>query len=144
MAETALVGSELDEGERLVQALLDAGHPLVAAYWSYVADADEFRLFITDPTVDSNGPIAAYASLLSLMSSRKIAIPPHRISVISPREPFVAALLSAMRVEGIGRVRVRGSMFNGVHVEDALIYHLARSDRKDATRSFRAKKMKRQ
>lgn len=122
MVEAALVEVDFDEGEALVRALDKSSLRVTAAFWSYFPEAESYRLILSSPQADSKGPLLAYAEIQALIAKLRLTLTLDRVSVVSPADPVVRALTSAIRVAPFGRVRVKSSNFNGVHFEDALIY----------------------
>jgi len=144
MVKTTLVEQDIDEGRRLLEALkspsvltvgrrriadLPASHFRVkAAYWLYLPESKEWRLFIATPLVDERGPQAAYLDLRAALvatSPSLLNISLENISVVTPKDPFVKALLSVMKSSPVSTdLRLTRSSLDGKYVEDAYIYRL--------------------
>src|SRR2546423_14588559 len=119
MAEETLVKEVLTEqmiaaGADLTRQLDRANWPVVASLWVYKPEMNEWRLLIASPSVDSEGPLAAYQGVSAALRSGERGLSLENISVVSPEDPRVLALAAAYRtgLEIEGR-RVFRSAING-------------------------------
>jgi hypothetical protein len=92
MDQTALVEHDIDRGRMLVQALDEAGFPIVAALWNFFPEAGVWRLVLASPKVSELGPLAAYAAIQEVLRQSAIGIPLHRTSAVGPDDPLVTEL----------------------------------------------------
>ncbi len=116
-------------GEELIMRLDKFNFPVVAALWYYFPELNQWRLLIASPVVDKDGPKKAYKAIqiaLNKKPNRIRSISLQEISVVSPNEPDMSSMRSAMRTQkgGFPKVRLQGIMLNNVIVEDAFIYRL--------------------
>ena len=115
------------DGQKFVDALDLASFEFNAAFWLYESDIDDWRLYVATPTVDSDGSREAYSRIHRILSelAQPIDISLSHVRVVSPSDPIVRALKSAYKVEtGDATVHVRKSIFEGVVIEDALVYRI--------------------
>lgn len=127
MDKTALVENDIRDGERLVDALDNAGFQVEAALWFYLTDSDEWRLLIASPFVERNGPKDSYSFIQSVMAelSEPLAISLKDVSVVSPNRPPISLIRTAVHTgPGISGVRFTRNVINNTLVEDAYIYRM--------------------
>jgi hypothetical protein len=126
MDRTLLVGFDVKEGERLIEALDAANFPISAALWLYVSESDQWRLVIASPTYDKLGPLAAIKQvqtvLLSLEQSELVL---SNIQVIGDKGQLVKALRSEARsgVDFSGK-RLSQTMLDRVFIPEAYVYRV--------------------
>ena len=138
MAKTILVMFPLEEGKRLIDALEQEGIPLKAALWLYFDEADEWRLVLASPLIDTKGPRHVYERIQAVLDANKenMSISLSDISLLSPDDPIIKPLTEALneKVANEG-MRVKKSVITGkgddgrhhrqassVYLEDAYIY----------------------
>ena len=130
MVASALVDRKIERGRRLIKKLDDSRFPVTAAFWYYFPEAEQWRLVVASPTVDSQGRRAAYAEIHKIQR-RGVRLPPlsvSEITAVSPRDPLVKLLSSAIRTRpGIAGIAFSGNVINGVYIEDAYIYRLSQA-----------------
>jgi hypothetical protein len=126
MVTAALVDSLIKDGERLVQALDQASIDVQAALWFYDSDSEDWRLIIASHSLQSQGPLEAYAAVQAVLDTI-----PHRtfalssVRVMSPEDPLIKALRSAIRTgPGIAGIRLSRNVIDHVFIEDAYIYRV--------------------
>jgi hypothetical protein len=124
MAESKLVGPDIEAGRQLLHALDQAGFNVVSAFWLLQDEEDEWRLIIASPEVDVRGPRAAYERIQTALS--QISEPRLRLDQVSATrttDPIVLLISSAI-VTGpqVSGVRFTRNTINGVYIRDAYIY----------------------
>jgi hypothetical protein len=125
----ALVDRDIDEGRRLIQALDQAGFPLVAALWRFLALEGVWRRLIASPKVREAGPRAAYAAIQDVLRQSPIGLPLHRISAVGPDEPMVTELRIFAGTDPapfIGSTYLQKAVIGDTYVEGAYIYRAQR------------------
>src|SRR5213079_3376918 len=100
MAEETLVKEVLTDrliaaGADLTRQLVRSDWPVVGTLWLYEPEINEWRLLIVSPSVDSEGPLAAYRLVSAALQSGQSRLSLDNISVVSPEDPRVRALASA-------------------------------------------------
>ena len=130
MAEEILVKENLTEqmieaGAALTRELDHSNWPVLASLWLYEAETNEWRLLIASPTVDSEGPLAAYRCVSGALRTVRPQLSLESISVVSPEDARVRALAAAYQTgfEIQGRRVSRGAV-NGHYFDDAFVYRL--------------------
>ena len=124
MGTTVLVDNQVEDGNKLIQALDRSQFSLVGALWFY-SSSDEWRLLLVSPLVDTIGPKQCYGVIQSVLKDLKLSFGLERISVLSPNDNLIRLLKTAVKTSnGTSRIRFSRNSINGVFIEDALIYRL--------------------
>lgn len=113
----------IDEGAKLI-ARLDASGPRVhAALWLYVEDTQAWQLIFAVKSIATMGPRVFYKSVQRAMTRnpKLELLTLEHVKIVAPMSPLIGAL-RAFRVEGLSRIRITNSSFNGFRFADALIY----------------------
>ena len=128
MGKAALVGMDIEGGERLLNALEGIGLDIHAALWIYLPEPEEWRLMIASPMVDQEGPRKVY---LLILSKLKEVVPPPEISSISIsavglEHHLIQALRGAARKypDSMNKKRFTGGVINGAYIDAAYIYYV--------------------
>jgi hypothetical protein len=127
MDKPTLVEADLNAGKKLLALLDKARLNVKAAFWLYVPEADEWRLFFALPVVARKGPKEAYEKVqayLEQLGTRELSL--KNVSLVSPKDNMVRLLESAMKTgPGISGIRFTGNVIDNVLIEDAYIYRVA-------------------
>ncbi len=129
MASATLVDRKIELGRQLLLSLDRRNFQVPAAFWFYVSEANDWRLIIASPDVDSQGPRATYAKIQAAADSDLLAgeLSLREISVVSPKDPLVKLLGMAVSTgHGISGIRFTQNTINNTFIEDAYIYRLSR------------------
>ena len=92
MLAKILVENDIEFGARLVEKLESHRFPLTAAFWLYLDDIDEWRLFIVSPLVSERGPRLAHTQVtqslydLAYDAKKPMHAPMERIFLVSPND----------------------------------------------------------
>ena len=130
MDKTALVGIDIEGGEKLVSNLEQAGLDIRAALWLYSSEPDKWELVIASPLVDQKGPKKTYIFIQSELANMKspddpVGIDLEDISVLSPGHRLIEALLKMKKLYPTGTIKwLNREVINGVYIEDAYIHRL--------------------
>jgi hypothetical protein len=128
MDKATLVDRDIEAGRHLIQALDQAGFPVVAAFWNVFSEENTWRLVIASPKVGELGPKEAYAVIQDVLFKSQIDLPLYRISAMNPDEPLVAAIRLFMTTPAapfIGGVQVQDTSIGDMFIEGAYIYRAA-------------------
>lgn len=120
MAEASLVSEDIDRGRQFLALLDRIGVPVKGAFWFYYPESDRWRLTIVTPEAE-RGSRDLYVKAIDA----KAEIDLSRVEFVSPGAPVFKALSGMLRIEGDSTVRLSRNTFNGVYVDDALVYRLA-------------------
>ena len=128
MARNALVTPEITAGEEFLKASDEGGLRVRTAFWYFLPDAEQWRLFVASPVVDEGGPTAAYVEvqrvLEKLSSPAREALPLSEISVVSPTSELPRLIGVAVQTtpDSSSPIRFKANTINGVYIDDAIIY----------------------
>jgi hypothetical protein len=127
MAETALVSDDIEAGLELVRILDEKNFPVTAAAWIYFPDVEEWRLVIRTPEAAKNLQ-QAYLDVARAMDAKgnlRTRLDLARVKLVPPTDRMLQALGSVIKASGLGSIRFRRNVINGIYIDDALIYRLA-------------------
>ena len=131
MVGTALTPQLIEEGAELLRALDAAGLIPDAAFWFYFSDINAWKLVLAEMRVGPAGPREVYKQVQRALGTRADKIKSFSLAdvvVAKPDAPVVSVLKRALRVErNAGGVRFSQNVIDGVLIEDAYIYRLAKS-----------------
>jgi len=132
MDKPTLVDADMKAGEALLGKLDEAKFDIKAAFWFYLSEPEEWRLFLASPLVDEKGPREAYKQVQSQLPKLKEELEQdyelslQNISVVSPNDNLIKLLKTAIKTgPGISHIRVARNVINNVLIEDAYIYRVA-------------------
>jgi hypothetical protein len=120
VAEEALVAEDIEAGRRFVELLDRSGTEVKGAFWLYQPDAERWRLVIVTPQA-ARGSKDLYLKAIREKADIDLA----RVDFQPPSSSVFKALGGLIKVDGLGAMRMQRNAFNGVYIEDALVYRLA-------------------
>ena len=120
MANEPLVDEDIDAGRQFVQFLDDQAVEVRGAFWLYQPDAERWRLVVVTPEAE-RGSKDLYLKAINAGANIDMA----RVDFQPPSSAIFRALGSMIRVDGLAKMRMKQNTFNGVYIEDALVYRLA-------------------
>jgi len=115
----------ISAGKELVRRLDSLPEQVVAAFWFYVTDANEWRLVIGTPKAEVEGRRAVYESIqMALKQGEDIPeLGLQNIVVVRPDDPVIRVLKKMIRTgPGINGIRFTRNQINNIYIEDAYIY----------------------
>lgn len=122
MAETSLVGLDIEGGRDLLELLDEAGIPVAAALWQYRPATEDWNLDIVTPLVEQVGVKGAFAKLDAALSSA--SSPPMEnllhVSVFAPESWMAKSLRRGLR--GTRERYIKKQPVADHIVEDGYIY----------------------
>src|ERR1700730_19004979 len=93
MDQGILVGPVIEAGKKLIEALDVSDFRVKAAFWLYLEESEEWRLYIATPLVKEYGPREVYSRVLKVLKESKISsIDLSEISVIDTADGLVTVL----------------------------------------------------
>lgn len=127
-----LTAESIDAGERLLRRLEERGASVPAALWSYAADINEWRLYMTIKAPPLHGAATGAElvsqAIASLRSEEDFPLTRQDISPIPSDHAVIAGLAAAIGTgPTISRLRIQGTRVNGALIDDALVYRLYRA-----------------
>lgn len=128
MATATLVSQEIEEGQRLIDALNAADLSVDSALWIYALEPERWRLMLTSPLHDRKGPLKTYEEILSVFRQVKpeLKIDWTGIVAVSPKHELIKGLRQLQQDWNLNLSgkRLTNNMVNGMWVEDAYIYQI--------------------
>lgn len=126
LVKETLTEKMIAEGAALTRKLDEWGWPIVAAFWYFETEANDWKLMIASAKVNEDGPRKAY----ELIDRALDTLPGHltdlqSIRVIAPDHPLVGTMAAAMQ-PGPGTVgkQISRRSINRHYIEDAYLYRL--------------------
>jgi hypothetical protein len=121
-----LVTFDIENGERVVDALDKAGKAPNVALWAILPDYEDWRLVIASDRLDQSSEFSGYSEINEAI--RMAGIPFHRKPTIYLRpmdNPMIQALRSAYASmsDNYG-MRLGSQMFGDKYLEDAVVYRI--------------------
>jgi len=139
--KATLVDHDRKIGSHVISLLAANGIAVQEAFWVYVSQVEEWRLMLASPFVDQKGTRQTYVAVSNILNKSPLIseIPVRRISVLSPRDPVLQRVKSALGIPT--RAALSPSSPIGQYVlDDAFIYggslHVFQSRRKGGTFLF--------
>lgn len=133
LVKEPLTREMIEAGEELLRRLKSISFDVVAAFWIYTSEVNEWRLALAWPEVDQKGPREAYLMIWQVLygESEPIAeLDLPTLTVLSPKETLVRTLAGAnqhLTLLNLGRHRLSDFYLNDVHVEDLYLYFIDES-----------------
>ena len=130
MDTVTLVDNQIDDGQRLLDALGEARFPLAAACWAKPADHDWWTFYLVSPTVDEQGLKAAYQQVFNVTDSMEnswIASTDIQLVGLDHRVAAEAAAFQR-RFPGSSPSRWTRPFLNSGHFEEMYFYPLGKVD----------------
>ncbi len=131
MDKPTLVDADMKAGEALLKKLDKIKFDVKAAFWFYMPDSEEWRLFLALPLFDEKGPKKTYEEVQSLLPRLKEELEQdyeltlQNISVVSPSDDLIKLLKTAVKTgPGVSHIRFARNVVNNVFIEDAYIYRV--------------------
>jgi hypothetical protein len=119
-------------GRELIRSLAQNGVPIDRAFWYFFPDSEEWRLVIETPLVRTDGPIATYSRVDSILESMRPR-PPLQLSditVVASADQYLGDRRRA-RADRPGLRVLDSPEGTGVRVRGAYIYYVPNIVRQD-------------
>jgi hypothetical protein len=126
MGTPTLVTFDIENGERVVDALDKAGKAPNVAIWAKLPDYEDWRLVIASDRLDQSSEFTGYSEINEAID--KAGIPYYRLPTIYMRpmnNPMIQALRKdyASMSDNYG-MRLGSQMFGDKYLEDAVVYRI--------------------
>ena len=115
----------IEAGKKLVESSEIAVLNIVAAFWLYFPEAEEWRLVLVSPKIDQDGPRKLYGQISDILyqdADKKYEIDLVNITLMSPDENIVRVIAGVNKMWDLSGKRLSNSRFAGVFIEDIYIY----------------------
>jgi hypothetical protein len=124
MAQATLVENQIEDGERLVEALLRANFSVEAACWIRTSEDERWYLYIASKLVDDKGPAAAYRDIhLAMRQIPDVRIGPFEVKAIGAADSITIDVLEFQRRYPTQvPAWFHGARLGDVSIDEAFIY----------------------
>ena len=125
MDQAVLVSFDIENGQKVIDALDRDGKTPNVALWAKLPDYEDWRLVIASDRLDQSSSLLGYTEINAAI--RKAGIPIHRKPSIFSRpmdKPFIRALRLICAANDTYGMRLGGQMFGDKYLEDAFVYRI--------------------
>ncbi|MGA2250949.1 hypothetical protein [Terracidiphilus sp.] len=126
MAPAALVNLDIDDGQKVVQALDKAGNNPSVALWAKLPDYENWRLILASNHFDQVSQSSGYSEIIDAMD--KAGIPIYRQPTVLLRS-MQSSMIDTLRntfssaADTYG-MRLGGQRFGDQYIEEAFVYRI--------------------
>ena len=128
MATATLLNYELEEGQRLIDALNLAGLSTESALWIYYADSESWHLILTSEICDREGTLKAYKEILTVFRDvqPELKIDWTSLIAVSPKHELVEDLGQSQLQwhRNLSGKRLTDNRVKEMRVDDSYIYQV--------------------
>ena len=128
MATATLLNYELEEGQRLIDALNLAGLSTDSALWIYSSDSESWHLMLTSEICDRENTLKACKEILTVLRDvqPELKIDWTSLIAVSPKHELIEDLRQSQLQwhRNLSGRRLTDNMVNGVRVNDSYIYQI--------------------
>lgn len=126
MAPAALVNFDIENGQKVIDALDQAGKNPKVALWAKLPDYENWRLILASDRFDQDSQFSGYTEILKALE--EAGIPINRRPSIFMR-PMDNAMIRALRkvfssAKDTYGMRLGGQTFGDKYLEDAFVYRI--------------------
>ncbi|SRR6266496_5611904 len=132
MAKEILVGNTLttdmiDAGRVTIEKIAKSNLQVVAAFWLYFEEAEEWRLALVSTRLNRDGPLALYGELSYLMFNKVeiFGISLINTTFLDASDRLVCALVSIPGGTELRDIRLTGFVSHGIYVPDTYVYFVS-------------------
>ena len=126
MDSTALVNFDIENGEKVIEALDKAGKAPNVALWAKLPDYENWRLVLASDHLDQTSQFSGYMDINAAMD--KAGIPSHLQPSIFLRpmdNPMIQALRNVFSsTADVKGMRLGGQRFGDKYLEEAFVYRI--------------------
>jgi hypothetical protein len=127
LVKEPLTGEMINAGMELTRRLDEANWPVVASFWYFVPEQNQWKLIFASPRLLSDGPAQAFQAIRRASAELREQFPSLKQIVIAPPDDEVVWTLGlAIDTEWtISGIRFSQNTVNGRFIEDAYLYRVA-------------------
>jgi hypothetical protein len=126
MDTATLVNFDIENGQKVIDALDKDGKNPKVALWAKIPDYEDWRLVIASDQLDQASPLSGYTEINEAL--KRTGFPFRRKPAISLRpmdKPFIQALRRTFAAAGdTYGMRLGGQTFGDQYIEDAFVYRI--------------------
>lgn len=130
VAKEALTPQMITAGAKLTRQLDEVGFDIVASFWLYTSEANEWLLVLASPYVTAAGPLKAYTRIQEVLrngsadSNQSLNL--QDTTVREDDDPLIVALRTGIKTrKKIDGKRYTETVINGQFIEDAYVYRVS-------------------
>ena len=130
VAKEALTPQMIAAGAELTRRLDDVGFDLVASFWLYTSESNEWLLVLASPYVTTAGPVKAYRRIRRVLYNGApepdLPMMLWDTTVREDDDPLIVALRTGIKTrKKIDGKRYTETIINGQFIEDAYVYRVS-------------------
>ena len=130
VAKEALTPQMITAGAKLTRQLDEVGFDIVASFWLYTSEANEWLLVLASPYVTAAGPLKTYTRIQEVLrngsadSNQSLNL--QDTTVREDDDPLIVALRTGIKTrKKIDGKRYTETVINGQFIEDAYVYRVS-------------------
>jgi len=124
----ALVGTDIEGGKRLVEALDKANLQITAALWWFDPEIERWKLIISSPKLKRADSTTAYGLIQRILlgMQQRPDIRLDEIVIEDPESPLIATLARSVHTgpQDLADIRLSSTAVDSIWVEEAHVYRL--------------------
>lgn len=129
MDSTSLVERQINDGQKLVDDLLQSGFDVAAAFWLKPSESEKWLFYVISPVADADGTAEAYRRMSGPVRTmpQPYSIHPIEIRVLGTSDPLGKEVLEIHRRSskvGLSPLSWRGSWLGNMSIDGAYLYPL--------------------
>jgi hypothetical protein len=126
VVKEALTEEMKNAGARLTRALDEGGWPVMASFWYFESDENQWMLFIASPRVSTRGSGEGYDAVIDALDALRLSRSNvNHTRVVAPDHPVVKALASAFQTgPTITGIPFSRQAIDRAIIDDAYIYRV--------------------
>lgn len=128
MATATLLNYEIEEGQRLIDALNSSGLSTDSALWIYSSDSESWHLMLSSEICDREGTLKAYREILTVFRDvqPELKIDWTSLIAVSPKNELIEDLRQSQLQwhRNLSGRRLTDNMVDGTRVDDGYIYQI--------------------
>ena len=130
VAKEALTPQMIAAGAELTRRLDEVGFDLVASFWLYTAESNQWLLVLASPYVTTAGPVKAYRRIRRVLyngaTEPDLPMILWDTTVREDDDPLIVALRAGIKTrKKIDGKRYTETIINGQFTEDAYVYRVS-------------------
>ena len=126
MAQTLLVGPEIETGRKILQTLDDAKLRIGVAMWAVLSSYGDWRLVLSSSRLDAKGTRGGYHAVLETLDNAGFTTrETESLVIFSMKDKFIRELRRDLKGENLEGMRLGGQSFGDRHNEDAYVYRIS-------------------
>jgi hypothetical protein len=124
MAQSSLVGMQIDDGARIVERLRETGFDVAAAWWMKASEEGLWFLYIGSKEVEEKGILDGYRAVLAVIGGLgQLWVDRFEVKLVGAENPITKDVVGILnRYHGRTPTRYGGGRLGNVSIEEAYLY----------------------